>query len=204
MTCIPAASRTSGIFQGVYRRYVCDSKYGRPTVSRIYLSQGGRATAIKDWLSVENNVAPWLQDYFYYICKSMNRGIYRITLLLLATLAFVAHAAVSHHHHEGTVCFAFSSDVCEGHCHDHGKDTCDDECSAKALFTTPQQLSQASHETNDVTVDLPAWAAIAVHDVDVPTAEVSYALSFRRTTPPPLIAGYRSALSLRAPPCLLQ
>ena len=137
---------------------------------------------------------------FYYICKSMNKGIYRITLLLLAAFAFVAHAAVAHHHHEGAICFAVSSDACAGHCHGHGKDTCDDECSAKALFTTPQQLSQTAHDTDDVTVDLPVWAAIAVCSTDIATALIRSCAEFNDTSRPPVLSGYRSSTSLRAPP----
>ncbi len=128
----------------------------------------------------------------------MNRGI-RITLLLLATLAFVAHTVVAHHHHEGAVCFASSAEACDEHRHEHGKDTCDDECSAKVLFTTPQQISQTTHESDDRTVDLPIWAAIIVCGNDIRRVEIS-GTEFQNPTIPPLLRGYRLQASPRAPP----
>jgi len=129
----------------------------------------------------------------------MNRSISRITLLLLATLAFVAHAVVAHHHHEGAVCFVSSAEACDGHCHGHGKDTCDDECSAKALFTTPQQMAQTAHDADEPAIDLPIWAAIEACRTDVRTSDVSVT-EFMYTAHPPLSRGYRSSSSLRAPP----
>lgn len=129
----------------------------------------------------------------------MNRGIFRITLLLLATFAFVAHAVVIHHHHDGAVCFALSAETCGDGCHGHGKDTCDDECSAKVLFTTPQQLSHDADELCLATVDLPVWVAVVVTDTDVPSAGILRS-EFGDTLCPHVFGGYLSSASRRAPP----
>lgn len=150
---------------------------------------------------VGSHIATWLQDKFSYICNDMNRGILRITLLLLATLAFVAHAVVAHHHHGGAVCFSLSAETCGDGCHGDGRDTCGDECSAKVLFTTPQQLSHDADGLCLATVDLPVWVAVVANDKYVPS-DVVLRPESGHVPHSPLSDGYRSSASRRAPPGL--
>ena len=94
----------------------------------------------------------------------MNRRLLHIVLLLAATVSFVAHAVVTHHHHIEKVCIGAMTECrccaehggcdCQGGCGAcHDADMCEQECVAFALFDLPH----SGDDRSVVVYELPDW-----------------------------------------------
>ena len=145
--------------------------------------------------------AGWLQNYFSYICTNMNRDLHRIVVLLLATVALIAHASVRHHHHGSKVFLASFCDSAgsESDGHEHDTDGCDGQCSAKEPFILPKHTTHTQSDVCKATVDPPLWAVAITYRTEAYISNETDA-TFYDTPPLPLCESEPTCTSLRAPP----